>query len=139
MLDPTKGGQDDRARSGSCSRGQFAPRLTETLNSAVIVSKSFRELKSGISVCLHRLQHTSTRQTQQKTMGWFSGSNNDDSSSSTIDLTSSGGAPISSPITSLAGSSPKAQLMQQIQQQAAMANARALVTVRHCLPICSRP
>jgi hypothetical protein len=63
-------------------------------------------------------------------MGWFSGSsNNDESSPSTIDLSSAGDeAPMSSPAP-MSGTGPKAQLMQRIQQEAAMANARALVTV----------
>jgi len=65
-------------------------------------------------------------------MGWFSGSsNNVESSSPTIDLASAGDeTPMSAPAP-VSGTGPKAQLMQRIQQEAAMANARALVTVRH--------
>jgi len=65
-------------------------------------------------------------------MGWFSGSsNNDESSSPAIDLSSTADeTPMSNP-TPVSGTGPKAQLMQRIQQEAAMANARALVTVCH--------
>jgi hypothetical protein len=87
-------------------------------------------LRLGVFETLETLDSLSNCTSYIFIMGWFSGSsNNDETSPSTIDLSSAGDEPpMSSPVP-MSGTGPKAQLMQRIQQEAAMANARALVTV----------
>lgn len=66
-------------------------------------------------------------------MGWFSSSSNEDNSSSSANVTdfTTDDAPLQGPTSSSSiGTGPTAALKQRIQQEAAMANARALVTVR---------